>query len=214
MSQRIADVFGVVPRDQQLVRVRQEIREEAKKVVAGAPSRMVSIPIAKVIGPTTIVNGTTDAPPPPEPEPEKPVRRSRRRGEDAVERKQWARKRLEEDRGASNRELQNECREIFGVGIDGKVLARLRRALGIKPKGRWAEKPAVELPPAPVTLREPEPKPSRPTGEREEIIRDAIQMLVEELPGLLKLTLEIIDGEPHVSYEAAVQRTETGKLKL
>ncbi|MDX1421507.1 MAG: hypothetical protein R3322_00115 [Kiloniellales bacterium] len=139
---------------------------------------------------------------------------------------------LRRDPDLRNEDLIPILRREFGLGISPRSLGDIRRVLGIGShcRQRYNEflKPGdgeggAQVTPSqpPSQLREQameevmeERAKSNGTDGRDETIRVAVQMLIDELPNLRSLRIDMVDGKPRVSYDVEIRSVESGEVQL
>lgn len=234
MNQRLMEVFGITARSEQLMAVRSEVL--SRKKAARTFNPVLSVDQADALKKAPPRHDVTE---PPQltliDEKEEDMNNRRnsypvvpapgcgRSIDDAQIRYDWARSYLQRYPKAGNREIIDKVRAEFGVGIGGSALGTIRRELGVGQVRRRRNERRRPSPPAPKTKPHTVARISeapavtttvQSSASPEEVIRAAIGMLVDDVPGLRKLTLEIVDGKPVVAYDIAVQSVESGKVEL
>jgi hypothetical protein len=235
MNQRLMEVFGLCARAEQLMAVRSEV------LAARAKAREVGTPVLTpqqreefdAPRPTLcVVNGSKED----EMSDEKPTRTTpvvpapgtTRSINDAKIRYDFARSYQQRNPGAPMRQIIDAVKDEFGIGIDNTAVGTIRRELGIgnikrrRQESRRPHPPAPKPKPEPIARVEATPYPTDPgkvsvirySGPPEEVIKAAVQMLLEEVPGLQRLTLVVKDGKPKVTFEVAINRVESGEVEL
>ncbi len=208
MMQRLMDVFGVVPREAQLAKVRQEVRDAAKERVR-EPAKLVSIPIAEAAA--KIAERRT-----PEPEPEVEVvvdsKPNHRKKSESIARRAFVVGMLRERPRLTNAEIVAAVKNEFDVGMCHATIRDIRADLGIVvragPRPKKGAKPRRSKP-----KPKPKPKPQRKPPTDEDQIRAALGMLLEDVPGLRFLRYRRLeDGTPDIEFE--VEAVRRGKVVL
>lgn len=229
MNQRLMEVFGICARAEQLMAVRSEVlASKAKAKEVGTPvltaqqREQFDAPKPKPI--LSLVNGSKEngmsEDKKPITIPVVPAPGTGRTINDAKIRYDFARGFQQRHPDATMRQIVEEVRRQFGIGIDNIAIGTIRRELGIgfirRRRGEMnrPHPPAPKAKPEPIAQVEVKP-PHRPVhGPPEEVIKAAVQMLLEEVPGLQRLELVVEDGKPKVSFDVAINRVESGKVEL
>ena len=182
---------------------------------------------------------SSKAPPPPAPEakilemPKKPPTMplvlapgAGRSLHDARVRYDFARSYLQRHPNARQTEVIAAVTDEFGVGIGAGSIGTIKRELGVgitKRRTHEARKPphtVARVARAATNDSEPASKEVThvavaPTSDPEEAIKAAIQLLIAEVPNLLKLHLDIDEnGKPSVDFSLRVSTTRSGKVEL
>lgn len=218
MQQRLSEVYGVTARDEQLIAIRRRIMEERadeEKRQRERRNRMKSQPVAPLTQP---LFDAADFRPPTKREQEKmtnvtPIRNAVNRpmvpgpgttasAKDSAIRYDYAREFIRRNPDAKNRDVLAALREEFGKGIDGTSIGNIRRELGVGTVKRRHNE--MRAPSPPKKKHKPTPQRVKVNGEAASCVKDAIAMLLEEVPNLRSLELEVdADGNRRVKYEVA-----------
>jgi hypothetical protein len=141
--------------------------------------------------------------------------------EDTRIRASWAADYLRRNPNARNADVIAATKAHFGMGLCSRAIGDIRRQLGVGiikrrvgESHRHIRDPlgVVEVPTESVTPKETSmPRAKRQTQSPQDVIKAALVMLLEEVPGLRSLTVTIDDdGKPHVDYK--VETVVSGKV--
>lgn len=141
--------------------------------------------------------------------------------DDAKIRYDFARSYLQRNPRSTNADVVDAVREEFGMGIDTNAVGTIKRELGVgsirrrRTERRRPHPPAPRPKPEPIAKVEAKPPHRKVRMAPEEAIKETLQILLDEVPGLRKLSLVVgDDGKPRVSFDIEVNRVESGEVDL
>ena len=237
MVGRLLEVFGKTLRTEDLVRLRDDAHKqrddktkETTDMAARRHRQQHRQAFNPVLKPATVISlkGSSSSQPSADTMPKKKKPTGPGHGtsrEDQALRREYAVECLSADPAARNVDINAKIVKKYGLKVSQNTLAQARRELGIVKVAGTVKKTPKKLngaapkgfPPTPMPKAKAKAAKAKraPKASNEgpiEVIRTAIEMLVEDVPGLRNLELSIENGKPRVTYE--VQTVQTGELDL